>query len=191
MRTLRLWLAGTLTVMLLGGLGGAVVAQMDADADAVYVTRVSMEPVSADASTVAETETLRSARGGVTVQMEEWSDPRGSGMVTIPWNTDVDPKTGQGIMWGTNLFENDGGTWEGPCSGIVYRPPDQTAGTSVGVLGGPGAFLDVTCWLTGTGDYAGYTFFIQEDGFQNSGPTRVIHGVIYKGQPPVSELPAE
>ena len=43
MRTLRLSLVGTVVLTLVVGLGGAVLAQMDADADAVYVTPVSDE----------------------------------------------------------------------------------------------------------------------------------------------------
>ena len=186
MRMLRLPLAGTVILALLGGLSGAVLAQMDADADAVYVTRDSKEYVSnTDAVPVSDTDTLHSSRDGVLVWMEETSDPRVSGKVTATWHEDVDPKTGQGIMWGTSLVENDGGTWEGPCSGIVYQPPDQAAGTSVGVLGGPGAFFTLNCWHTGDGDYAGYTYFVQEDAYQG-GFTRAIHGIIYKGQPPYS-----
>jgi hypothetical protein len=178
MGTLRLSLVGTVILALLGGASGVVLAQMDADADAVYVTRVSMEPVSADVGSVSETDTLYSSRDGLLVFTEEWSDttgnidPRVSGTWNATFNVDADEKTGQGIMWGTNSMENDGGTWEGPCSGIEYEPP------------GEADYFTVNCWLTGDGDYAGYTFFVQEDGFQYGGPTRVLHGIIYKGQPP-------
>ena len=172
MRTLRLSLAGTVILMLLGGLGGVAMAQMDADADAVYVTVVSEEPLAVDFGSISETATLYSSRDGETVITQEWSDPRVIGTWTHAFNVDVDPDTGQGIFWGTTRIENDGGAWEGPYSGIEYEPPE-------------GDFFTVNGWLTGDGDYAGYTFFVQSDAFQYGGPTRLLHGVIFKGQPPV------
>jgi hypothetical protein len=180
MRTLRLSLAATIIVVLLGGLGGAVMAQMDADADAVYVTPVSGETVSMDIGWVSRTaglwtEGLYSSRGGQLKGISEWSDPRVSGPWTSTFNVDVDISTGHGVMWGTDRIENEGGTWEGPCRGIEYQPPE-------------GDFFTVNCWLTGDGDYAGYTFFTQIDAYQHGGPTRVDHGVIFKGQPPAPEV---
>ena len=95
-----------------------------------------------------------------------------SGTVTTAWNVDVDPATGQGIMWGTTRIENDGGAWEGLFSGIEYESPE-------------GDYFTVNGWLTGDGDDAGYTFFCQVDAFQYGGPTGTAHGVIFKGQPPI------
>ena len=48
MRTLRLSLIGTVMLALLGGLGSAALAQMDVEADAVYVTWVSDGEVAFD-----------------------------------------------------------------------------------------------------------------------------------------------
>ena len=178
MRTLRLSLTGTVILALLGGAGGVAIAQMDAEADAVYVTPVSEEPVSSDSGTITRGQTLYSSRDGENVFISEWSDPRVSGKTTVVWNVDVDPKTGQGIMWGTNHIENDGGTWEGSFSGIEYEPL------------GDDDYYTVNGWLTGDGEYAGYTFFFQVDAYQYGGPTRKAHGIIFKGQPPFPE-PAE
>jgi hypothetical protein len=175
MRTLRLSLIGTVILVLLGGLGGAALAQMDADADAVYTTLVSLNPVSADTGSVLETDTLYSSRDGTLVGVQEWTDPRMSGEATTTFHVDVDLDTGQGLMWGTVRLENDGGTWEGPFNGMVYEPPGED-----------GLYMNAG-WMTGDGDYAGYTFYWEEHGEQNGGPISTLHGVIYKGEP----MPAE
>ena len=166
MRTLRLSLAGTVTLALLGGLSGAVVAQMDADGDAVYTTFVTMEPASFDSGSVNCGESRCSLRDGVAVHTTEWSDPRVSGTWTIAFNADQDPATGQGLQWGTARIENDGGTWEGPFTGMEYEPYVMNAG-----------------WMTGDDDYAGYTFYWEGDG-EELGDVRTWHGVIYAGDPP-------
>jgi hypothetical protein len=144
---------------------------MDADADAVYTTYVTTEPASFDVGSVTRTETLYSARDGVAVHMTEWSDPRVSGTWTVAFNVDQDAATRHGIQWGTARIENDGGTWEGPFTGMEYEPYLMNAG-----------------WMTGDGDYAGYTFYWEGDAEQ-LGDVRTLHGVIYKGEPP--PMPAE
>jgi hypothetical protein len=163
---------------LLGGLGSVVVAQMDEDADAVYITRISEEPGEGRDSSVVESETLYSSRDGVVTGTAEWSDPRASGTFTSTFNVDVDPDTGHGIMWSWIRVENDGGTWEGPLSGMEYEPPE-------------GDFYTMDGWLIGDGGYAGYTLYVQVDAFQGGGPVRTAHGVIFKGQPPTAEPPAD
>ena len=172
MSTLRLSLIGTVTLVLLGGLGSAALAQMDAEADAVYVTWVSDGEVNFDLGTETVTETLYSSRDGVFDGPVEFSDPRVSGQwTTSPYHQDVDTSTGQGIMWGMLRIENDDGTWEGPMSGITYETPD-------------GGFYTIESWLTGAGDYAGHAFFFQEERDRAVNPPRVFRGIIYKGQPP-------
>jgi len=177
MRTLRVMAVATSALVVLGASGSAVMAQMDADADAVYVT-VETTPLESDAGTMSEVDALYSSRDGVGTYTNEASDPRVSGTSTIFWNVDVDRDTGQGIMWGTAHLENDGGTWEGPWTGMEYEPGDNDYFTTSG-------------WLVGDGDYAGYTFYFQLDAFQYGGPVRMHHGIIFKGQPPVPEPPAE
>ena len=172
MQTWRVSLAGLVTLALLGGMGGGVVAQMDPDADAVYTTWVSDGEVTFDLGSESRTETLYSSRDGLFDGHVEFSDPRVSGQwTTSPYHQDVYRSTGQGIMWGTLRIENDGGTWEGPMSGITYETPD-------------GGFYTLDGWLTGDGDYAGYTFYFQEERDRAVNPPRVFRGIIYKGQPP-------
>ena len=169
---LRLLMAGTVTLALLGGLSGAAVAQMDTDADVVYTTYVTTEHASFDLGSVTGTEALYSARDGVSVHTNEWTDPRVSGTWTIAFNVDQDPATGHGIQWGTARIENDGGTWEGPFTGMEYKPGETD-------------YLMNAGWMTGDGDYAGYTFYWEVDAEQHgSADPRTWHGVIYRGDPP-------
>jgi hypothetical protein len=173
MRTLRLFLAGTVILALLGGLGGAALAQMDEDADAVYVT-IAAEPREADAGSVVRGDPLYRSREGVNVYDLEASDPRLTGTFSMFWNVDVDLDTQHGVMWGTARIENDDGTWEGPFIGMEYETAEG------GLVATSGA-------MVGSGDYAGYTFYGQADARQHSGVVDRWHGVVYKGQPPVPD----
>ena len=177
MSTLRLRLAGMVMMALLVGVGGAALAQMDEEADAVYVT-TEQTTVESDPGTVSRGASLYSSRGGVNTLELDASDPRVSGTGTVFWNVDVDPDTGQGIMWGTYRIDNAAGAWEGPWSGMEYEP-------------GEADYFTVSGWLSGDGSYAGYTYYFQLDAFQYGGPVRQDHGVIFKGQPPVPDPPAE
>jgi hypothetical protein len=170
MRTLRLSLVGTVILVLLGGLGGASLAQMDEDADAVYVT-VTAEPREADAGSVVRGDPLYRSRDGVNVYDLEASDPRLTGTFSAFWNVDVDIDTQHGVMWGTTRIENDGGTWEGPFTGMEYEAADGGLFATSGVM-------------VGGDEYAGYAFYYQLDARQHSGVVDRWHGVVYKGQPP-------
>jgi hypothetical protein len=75
-------------------------------------------------------------------------------------------------MGGTTRTENDGGTWEGPFTGMEYQPP------------GEGDYYMNAGWIIGDGDYEGYTFYWEIDAEQHGGAIRTLHGVIYKGEPP-------
>lgn len=172
MRTMRLSVAGTVILALLGGLGGVALAQMDTDAEAVYATWVSDGEVTFDVGSESAAGTVYSSRDGLFDGLVEFSDPRVTGQwTTSPYHQDVDQASGQGIMWGTLRIENDGGTWEGPMSGIIYAAPE-------------GEFYTIDSWLSGDGDYAGYTFYFQEQRDQADNPPQVFRGIIYKGQPP-------
>ena len=134
MRTLRLSLVGAIILVSLGGLGSAVVAQMDEDADAVYITQVSTEPGEGRASSVAETETLYSSRDGLDHRStDEWSDPRASGTWTNSFNVDVDPDT----VLALHVYpEND----FGPYRSLWHRDPAGSWSIYV-----DGARLDTAC----------------------------------------------
>ena len=166
----RLWLSliGMVILALLGGLAGAVVAQMDADPEAVYFTATGEMTGTVDGM-LSVGDGLWSWRdGAVTIEVEA-SDPRASGTLSGFANADVDLETGNGIEWGTLRIENAGGTWVGPYTAMEYRPPE-------------GVFTATSGMLVGDGDYAGHTMSLWLDWVQN-GPGKV-HGVIFKGQPP-------
>jgi len=175
MRTLRLSLVGTVIMALLGGLGGTVMAQMDAYPEAVYFTATGQMTDAADADgMLSKADGLWSWRDGAYAIEVEASDPRSSGTLSFFANADSDLETGQGIDWGTLRVENAGGTWVGPYTGMGYKSPE-------------GAFSSTSGMLVGDGDYAGYTMSLWLDAFPGS-PVGKVHGVIFKGQPPAVEV---
>lgn len=173
MRTLRLSLVWAVILVLLGGLSGAVVAQMDADPEAVYFTATG-EVTELVYGIESEGESLWSSRDGVWTIEVEASDPRASGTLSGLYNADVDLETGHGIEWGTLRIENAAGTWVGPFTAMEYEPPE-------------GDFMAASGMLVGDGDYAGYTMSLWLDVIQQ-GVVREVHGVIFKGQPPTVEV---
>ena len=80
-------------------------------------------------------------RDGVVTTTDTTNDDRVIGTGTYTFN--VDAYTVVGREWGTYRLENAGGTWEGPCTGGAYMEDI----TSI-----------MTCWLVGSGGYAGYTY---------------------------------
>ena len=121
------------------------------------------------ALTTPYTETREGAvthlRDGVITVTALMSDPRVSGSGT--WRVSADRYSGSGPRWGPHRVENSGGAWEGTCSG--------TASYS----GGDAAW---SCWLIGSGAYAGYSYFYSASGSdQEPGDVR---GVIVPCPPP-------
>ena len=128
MRALRLSLAGTLILALLGGLSGAVVAQDDEGSGTF---------------TIESTEDLGEfdfdASGNAIITMsKEASDPRMSGTWTEVWGC----QQGSGIETcvASVLVENEGGTWLGRANGF----------------GSPSGVYDMTVF-DGQGGYEGLT----------------------------------
>ena len=94
-------------------------------------------------------------------------DPRVSGTVTGSWSMDVWGNLGRGagVQWSTARLVNDGGAWEGKLSGVASLPePGDT----------------IVIWYTGTGGYAGLSYFQLITGHD---PWR-IQGQIFPGVPP-------
>jgi hypothetical protein len=160
-------------MLLLGGLGGVALAQMDADPEAVYFTATAQLP-ELDLGMWSEDDRLYRSRDGVWAVETEASDPRASGTLSGFYNADVDVETGHGIEWGTLRIANAAGTWVGPFTAMEYEPPE-------------GDFMTGSGMLVGDGDYAGYTLYLQLD-IEQYGPVRELHGVIFKGQPPAVEV---
>lgn len=98
------------------------------------------------------------------------SDPRVSGTRTDSWNMDVhDPDGAKArlVQWGTSTLKGPKGAWEGTATGVAALPEWGDI---------------ISTWYTGTGEYAGLSYFEQITG---KGPWRV-QGMIFKGEPPTS-----
>jgi hypothetical protein len=83
-------------------------------------------------------------RDGQVTLTSEMNDSRVDGTVTFDINIDVYDKVGP--QWGTMRVVNDAGAWEGPCTGAAWADGDGVAWS---------------CWLTGSGDYTGWTYYRQ------------------------------
>lgn len=99
-------------------------------------------------------------------------DPRASGTATFTFDFDGDT----GAEWGSFSLQGVDGGWHGPCTGSVdLTPVGLTSATGVAAIG--------TCWLTGSGAYAGLTYFRAYSWV----PGRAwLEGIIYPGLPPAS-----
>jgi hypothetical protein len=185
MRTLLLTLAGTVILMLLGGLSGVIVAQ---DEDALASDRP--RPVSGTAIYVRDLETGTTAledgrpvlRGHMAYDTIEMDDARLSGQPWHIWNRD--PVGGgfySGVgeaLTGTVELVNDDGSWVGTMRGYIVTEPT----THFWHIG-----------LTGSGAYEGLSTLLYV-----KGPGRRVMNVdslVFPGALPVYpdpvELPAE
>ena len=105
-------------------------------------------------------------RGGVVSLTDKMNDPRVDGTVTFEFSVDL-----YGVAaseWGTMKVENADGAWEGPCTGGVWSDGNGIAWS---------------CWLTGSGDYDGYTYYKQTQ-MDPTDPHAKVVGVVYPGEPP-------
>lgn len=103
-------------------------------------------------------------RGGVLSIATEANDPRVSGTATFAFSIDVAGDVG--AEWGTYHLDAAGGAWDGACSGSTW-------GAGTAAIG--------TCWLTGSGSFAGLTYSRSYSWI----PGHVwIEGVIYPGPAP-------
>ena len=112
--------------------------------------------------------TVQHSRNGTATCTDTTNDPRASGDYTATWNMDYwgtpDDTNGALVQWGTARLVNAGGAWEGRGSGIYSSDRGDT----------------IVTWWTGTGGYAGLTYFELATG---TGPW-TIQGQIFPGSPP-------
>ena len=198
MRTFRVFLSGTVTLALLGGLGGTVLAQEEpaaieevgrADVESpVTATHVTGSVVSSatDSSEFELTEAGGVMHGGglKATSEFEWSDPRlpsqgefamnlvGSGDVGLAYH----------YMW---MLEGPEGYWTGPESGFCDAA-DRCRGTAIltghGIHEGLFAVLVSGPQLDSSGD-------VLRDSVGNTRP--VFDGAIFFGNPPPMPEPPE
>jgi len=131
MRTVRLSLTGVVALALVGGLGGAVVAQnaeseilAAAEQGVVFSTGTSSLVDYVDVG-VEETgeDGIARYRGLIASTVHESTDPRLSGPATLVWNRDAYAGY-DGPEWGTIRSENDEGAWQGTYSAFMF-PDDE------------------------------------------------------------------
>jgi hypothetical protein len=107
--------------------------------DRTLVLATTTDMVELQDSTQTEDGDILQARDLVWQYQFHATDPRLDGTFELVINYDMRPD-GSADMWGTQTLTNDGGTWEGPWTGVIAR--------------GRGAHYTLQN-LTGTGDYAG------------------------------------
>ena len=113
-------------------------------------------------------------RGGKVECTDYANDPRVSGTYSGTWAIDWwgTPDHGDGalVQWGTERLVNAGGTWEGRLAG-VYSTEQRDI---------------ITIWWTGTGGYAGLTYFELLTG---DSPWK-LQGLIFPGAIPTAAVGA-
>ena len=110
----------------------------------------------------------RLQNGGITTTAL-MSDPRVSGTGT--WRVNADSYSTTGPRWGKYRLENGGGAWDGTCSG--------SAG-----IGSSGDGAAWSCWLTGSGAYNGYSYYLSAT--SSGSGTIDVRGVIVPAPPPAA-----
>ena len=174
MRTFRLSLVGTVTLVLLGGLGGEVLAQAEGDNPLVtHVTGTIIDTVYDDSTaeiTYAPGDVTH-ATGATYIETNEWSDPRLPAEKRLILDFTTYPDDGGRLMVARTSIRLDGpdGAWVGTGVGLAY--PD---GTSEG--------QDV---LVGEGAYEGLTAVL------HCGTDLVCDGYIFEGPMPTQPDPVE
>ena len=175
MRSLRLCLAGTITLALLGGLGGVALAQ-----DWVTGT-LGLHPCSG--MTATREAGVTHERGYVCGQTWTTSDPRLTGSATLTFNADV--------------YESDEGTIS--LSAGTYDVRGESGGWlcdyADGVAHGSGLFatMDSVSTITCAGDGAneGLSAILMLD-WTNGPPNIPLTGLVFTGEaPPLPDLSAE
>jgi len=169
MRTLRLSLAGTVILALLGGLSVAVVAQVESEVatgpDNALVTYLTNVCDITDTDLVWSDSGISIDRGREYACETTFSDPRVSGTRTGAYNSDCFGELETPCLeWGTDEIVGPDGSWTGSYQGIL----DGDRLTSYRVYRGTAGYEGLAfIWLrTGTYDIPGG------------------YGLVYAGEPP-------
>ena len=177
MRALRLALVGTVILALLGGMGGAVVAQEDGanevSAGPTLVTGRIIDGRQDRPYTRSTDDDRIRYRGAVYVDPIEMDDARLSGKLWQAWSKDGlrDGRPGE-LITGTTELTNDGGSWVGKQRGYI----DPFTGD-----------YHFQIDLTGTGAYEGYSALLYAKGHS----TWDVEGLIFPGALPDYPDPVE
>ena len=144
MRTLRLYLVGTVMGALLCGLGVAVVAQ-DEEQTATHVTGRVVSGEWSDAASATSEGRIQHMHGMEAVRQVEWSDPRLPPTMTGRMNLDAHWRESDAIMpWAsTHRLDGADGAWT-----VTERGFMETDGSfALLVLTGEGAYEGLSAML--------------------------------------------
>lgn len=114
--------------------------------------------------TTAEVGDGTQVRGYVATGTVVMDDPRVTGTGTLRLSLDTHGSVG--TEWGTYRLETADGAWEGPLAGGSWNDGDAS---------------DVAGYLVGSGDYEGYSLYID---VRSSGFAMELEGIIFPGSPP-------
>jgi hypothetical protein len=103
-------------------------------------------------------------RGFMATSTVVLDDPRVTGTGTLRLSIDTFGRVG--TEWGTYRLETADGAWEGTVAGGSWNDGDAS---------------DVTGYLVGSGDYEGYSLYID---VRSSGFAMELEGIIFPGPPP-------
>ena len=206
MRKLRLSVAGTVILTLLGGLGSTVMAQSAEESMPEALTEFTgrmecsglsmgtLEDISI--ATTAEGDLIRREWRGaeLSVNVQGTSDPRLDGRIAVSFNSDeyliasgetpwqlseVEPdEFPNGVVASSFRLTNTDGSWRGSRYQNWYADGDSSTTTAI---------------YTGEGAYEGLIAVMEMD-YDELNPVCAwdVHGYIIEGQvPPTPELPAE
>jgi hypothetical protein len=174
MQTLRMSLAGAVSLALLGGLSGALAAQDEDAGPNAWVTGVG-QSMTGDPTELewSETDSGMSGRGLKVVETVEWSDQRLPSEFRSVGNLQAND-AGMAIST-TELWEGPDGDWTGQWNGACD--------------------LEDNCWglsvLTGQGAYEGLTAVIVTMAPEDATSSATYKGFIFEGEMPPVPDPVE
>ena len=150
MRTTRIPLVGAVTLMLLGGLGGVMLAQDEMPLTATRVTGTVIDKVwdDSEAEFTTDEHGVDQLRGLSIHETWEWSDERLPADKTGVWNNNGHwIGAGDGVLaWtGANRLDGPDGSWSGTATGFYELMTGKSFGLDVYV--GEGAYDGLTLVL--------------------------------------------
>lgn len=116
--------------------------------------------------TTPDPEGTAHARNGLVACTVVTNDPRVTGRLVDQWKGDGWQAAAL-VQWGASRLQTSSGVWQGRFTGIYTR---QTGDI-------------ITYWYTGTGDYAGLSYYMWFTEAPN-GNVYPLHGMIFPGKPP-------
>jgi hypothetical protein len=159
MRRLRRFLAGAVTLMLLGGSSGTTMAQ-DQQATATHVTGASAGGRALSDDTAGSRGDMGARRDAVYEHEVEWSDPRLPSSMRVAENFDWHPisdKLGAAISIVSSVrLEGPDGAWAGLEYGLLEQLDSGDEVTRLMVLSGEGGYGGLSAMLARTYETADY-----------------------------------